>query len=401
MVTGIPLEQAVELLREGRSPLGIQRLPLGEALGRTLAEELTAPMDQPPFDRSPLDGYAIRAADTAGASREHPARLRVADTVYAGEPAARALGPGEAVRVTTGAMLPPGCDCVVRQEDTDRGCPVVSVFASLSPFQNYVNRGEDFAAGAALLPAGIRLDGAAVGLLASAGFSAVPVRRRPSVALLCTGDEVVPPGTRPLPAGKIYDANGLLLSARLGELGFGPATAERVGDDPARAAAAMARLLENHDVLFTTGGVSVGERDILHQALPLLGAERVFWRVALKPGSPALFYKYYGKPILSLSGNPFAAAATFELLGRPLLSALSGEPHLLPRRLRAVLDTPFPKSGPLRRFVRGRYQEGRVALPEGHSSGQLASLVGCSCLVDVPADSGPLAAGQAVDILLL
>lgn len=136
MVTGIPLEQAVELLREGRSPLGIQRLPLGEALGRTLAEELTAPMDQPPFDRSPLDGYAIRAADTAGASREHPARLRVADTVYAGEPAARALGPGEAVRVTTGAMLPPGCDCVVRQEDTDRGLPRLS--PSLHPSLHFI-----------------------------------------------------------------------------------------------------------------------------------------------------------------------------------------------------------------------------------------------------------------------
>ena len=160
-------------------------------------------------------------------------------------------------------------------------------------------------------------------------------------------------------------------------------------------------MLETCDLLLTTGGVSVGDKDIFHQALPLLGAERVFWKVQLKPGTPAMFSRFRDKPILSLSGNPFAAFTTFELLGRPLLTALTGEPALLPRRERAVLDTPFPKGSPIRRFVRGKYENGRVTLPEGHYSGALRSLAGCNCLVDIPAGSGPLAAGETVDILLL
>lgn len=163
----------------------------------------------------------------------------------------------------------------------------------------------------------------------------------------------------------------------------------------------MERLLGCCDALITTGGVSVGDKDIFHQALPLLGAETVFWRLNVKPGTPALYSTRRGKPILSLSGNPFAAAATFELLARPMLCALSGEERLLPQRRSARLDTAFSKASPCRRFLRGRWQDGRVSLPEGHSSGQLASLVGCNCLVDLPAGTGPLEPGRLVEVLLL
>ena len=406
MRTGLTLEEAKEALCAGVTPSGPEVLPLAEALGRTLGEEIAAPLDQPPFDRSPLDGYALRAADTAGACRERPVPLAVADTVYAGDAAGVPVRPGQAVRIMTGAMLPPGCDCVLRQEDTDMGSPVVRVFASLRPGDNCVRRGEDYRAGEVLLPAGTRLDAAAVGLLASAGIGSVPVNHRPRVGVLVTGDEVVSPGASPLPAGKIYDANQALLLSRLAELGFPDTVGARAGDSPEAAASAMGRLLETCDLVLTTGGVSVGAKDILHQTLPLLGAEQVFWRVKLKPGSPALFSRYRGKPILSLSGNPFAAFTTFELLARPLLAALSGEPGLLPERRGAILDTPFPKGSPIRRFVRGRfvrgrYGDGHVSLPQGHSSGQLRSLAGCSCLVDIPADSGPLAAGETVEVLML
>ena len=281
------------------------------------------------------------------------------------------------------------------------GSPVVELYASLRPGDNYVHRGEDYRAGTCLLPAGSRVDAAAVGVLSSAGITEVAVRRRPRVGVLSTGDEVVEPGVRPLPVGKIYGANLPLLLARLRELGVENVTGQLAGDAPQAVAEAMARMLETCDLLITTGGVSVGDKDIFHQTLPLLGAERVFWRLKLKPGSPAMFSRFQGKPILSLSGNPFAAFTTFELLARPLLAALSGEPELLPRRERAVLDTPFPKGSPIRRFVRGRYENGHVSLPEGHSSGVLRSLVGCSCLVDIPAGGGPLAAGQTVDILML
>lgn len=398
MVTGISLEQAVALMTGGLSPLPPEALPAVQALGRTLASHVTAPMDHPPFDRSPLDGYALRAADIAGADRDHPVCLPVADTLYAGDEAKAPLLPGQAVRIMTGAMLPPGCDCVLPQEDTDRGNPV-SIYTALPPHKNYVYQGEDYRAGSLLLQAGTRLDAAALGVLSSAGITEVSVCPRPKVGLLTTGDEVVEPG-RPLPPGKIYGSNGALLAARLAELGI-PSFCRHAADSPAAVAKAMERMLEDCDLLITTGGVSVGDKDIFHQALPMLGAERVFWKVDLKPGTPAMFSRHGGKPILSLSGNPFAAFTTFELLARPLLAALAGEPRLLPRQRQAVLTTPYDKPSPRRRFLRGRYEEGQVALPEGHSSGQLASLVGCNCLVELPAGTPPAEAGQAVQVWLL
>ena len=398
MRKGIALEEAVALMTTPLSPLGPETLSLEQALGLTLAADVSAPQDQPPFDRSPLDGYALRSTDTTGACREHPAVLEVVDTLYAGDEAKIPVKPGQAIRIMTGAMLPSGCDCVVPQEETDRGNPV-SVFAARKPFQNYVYQGEDYRKGTRLLKKGARLDAAALGVLASAGLTEVEVRRRPRVGLLTTGDEVVSPGS-PLPPGKIYGSNQILLAARLAELGFETETAHR-GDDPAAVADAMENMLKNCDLLVTTGGVSVGDKDIFHQALPLLGAEQVFWRVDLKPGTPAMYSVYQGKPILSLSGNPFAAFTTFELLARPLLATLSGEEGLRLRQTEGVLGTPFPKASPKRRFIRGRYEEGQITLPEGHSSGMLASLVGCNCLVELPAGSPPAEPGTRVTVWLL
>ena len=401
MKTGISLAEAAALVVQDLSPLGAETLPLQQGLGRPLAQALSAAQDQPPFDRSPLDGYALRAADIAGASAEQPVPLRVVDTLYAGDVARVPVGPGEAVRIMTGAMLPPGCDCVLRQEDTDQGHPVVAIRSSLRPHDNYCFRGEDYAAGTCLLPAGTPLDAAAIGLLASAGFAQVPIYRRPSVCVLSTGDEVVAPGTHPLPPGKIFASNGDLLLARLAELGITRTDYKLLPDDPQAVADAMAQGAAEYDLVLTTGGVSVGAKDIFHQALPLLGAEQVFWKVMVKPGTPVMFSRHHGKPILSLSGNPFAAAVNFELLARPILAALSGDDRLLPSPCTAVLDSPFPKGGKMRRFLRGRYADGHITLPQGHSAGQMASLVGCNCLVDIPGGSGPLSPGIQVDALLL
>ena len=255
MVTGIELEQAAALITGALAPLGTQTLPVPDALGYTLDADVTAPLDQPPFDRSPLDGYALRAADIASASRERPVRLRVVETVYAGGVPLLPLTAGAAARIMTGAMLPAGCDCVLRQEDTDQGDPVVSIYKPLRPYENYVNRGEDYRSGTVLLPAGIRLDAAAVGLLSSAGVCQVPVRRRPRVFVLSTGDEVVYPHVHPLPPGKIYGSNLNLLLARLSELGIPEAGGEHAGDDPQAVAETMERLLGCCDALITTGGV--------------------------------------------------------------------------------------------------------------------------------------------------
>lgn len=401
MRTRIELEEARALMAESVRPLGVEQVSRQEALGRTLAEDVTAPLDQPPFDRSPLDGYALRSADLTGASPEHPVSLRVVETVYAGGVPSRVLGPGEAIRIMTGAMLPRGCDCVLQHERTDNGLEQVQIYAALSPHDNYCDRGEDYRTGEVLLPAGTVVDAAAVGVLASAGLSSVPVRRRPVVRVLSTGDEVVSPDLHPLPAGKIYGSNQELLTARLRELGVSDVKGLLIGDDPREVADTMAQLLGECDLLITTGGVSAGDKDIFHEALPLLGVERVFWKVNLKPGTPAMYSLWQGQPILSLSGNPFAAAATFELLARPLLAALTGESRFSLRSRTAVVEGSFPKASPGRRFLRGFYQEGRVSLTGKNDSGMLASLVGCNCLVDLPAGSPPVQEGQTVTVLLL
>lgn len=401
MRTRIELEEARALLAESVRPLGVEQVSRQEALGRTLAEDVTAPLDQPPFDRSPLDGYALRSADLTWASPEHPVSLRVVETVYAGGVPSRVLGPGEAIRIMTGAMLPRGCDCVLQHERTDNGLEQVQIYATLSPHDNYCDRGEDYRTGEVLLPAGTVVDAAAVGVLASAGLSSVPVRRRPVVRVLSTGDEVVSPDLHPLPAGKIYGSNQELLTARLRELGVSDVKGLLIGDDPREVADTMAQLLGECDLLITTGGVSAGDKDIFHEALPLLGVERVFWKVNLKPGTPAMYSLWQEQPILSLSGNPFAAAATFELLARPLLAALTGESRFSLRSRTAVVEGSFPKASPGRRFLRGFYQEGRVSLTGKNDSGMLASLVGCNCLVDLPAGSPPVQEGQTVTVLLL
>ena len=400
------VERAIELIASRVQPLPVERVSACAAHGRVLAQDVLAPIDQPPWPRSPLDGYAFRAEDSAGASRENPVSLRVVDTVYAGGWSEAKVGPGEAVRLMTGAPIPSGCDCVLRQEDTDLGAENVRIYKSLKPFDNYCFAGEDFRRGDVLLPAGLRLRGNAMGILASAGLcredETLLVRTRPRVALLCTGDELVASDVRPLPPGKIYSSNEAVLRSRLWELGAEvTAVCGAFGDDGAALAATIRTAAAKADLILTTGGVSVGVKDILHETLPLLGAERVFAGVELKPGSPLMFSLWEGKPILSLSGNPFAASATFELFARPALAALEGCDDVLPQVVSAVLDTPFAKYGKARRFVRGVFRDGHVTLPEGHSSGALRSAAGTNCLAEITPADAPLAAGSTVRVWLL
>lgn len=399
-------ERAIELIRQTTQPGTTERIPVTRAHGRVLAEAVLSPIDQPPFPRSPLDGYAFHAEDIAGARREQPATLKVVDTICAGDWYDKTVGHGEAVRLMTGAPIPTGCDCVIRHEDTDNGRDTVNIYTELKPWSNYCYAGEDFKAGAELLPAGTRLNGVAMGVLAAAGLDRedefVTVNKRLKCAVFCTGDELVTSTVRPLPPGKIYSSNETVLRSRLSELGMEllPSTG-RCADEADKLAALIEQAVETADVIFTTGGVSAGDKDILHEALPQLGAERIFKGVRLKPGSPIMFSLYQGVPVMSLSGNPFAAFATLELFGRQLLSVMSGTDDLLPQVFPAKLATDFPKGSKGRRFVRGVFRNGIVTLPDGHSSGQLGSAVLANCLVDIPAGSGPLSAGEPVTVHLL
>ena len=395
----ITLEQALERLLERLTPLEEESVPLRRALGRTLTRPVFSSLAQPPFDRSPLDGYAVRAADLVGAGPERPAVLTVVDKLFAGDESRVAVAPGQAVRLMTGAMLPKGADCVVRQEDTDLGEGQVRIFSPLPAGANCIRRGEEYGPGECLLSAGQRVDAAAAAAAAGAGLTVLPVRRRPRTAVLTTGDEVCPPG-QPLPPGKVYDVNTAYLTARLDQLGA-DCRAEAAGDDEAALAAALKRLGREADLVVTTGGVSVGQKDLLEAALRDMGAELLFHGIAMKPGMPTLCALWEGTAFVCLSGNPFAAAVGFELLVPPVLAVLAQNPSLLPLRGTAKASADFEKHGAPRRFLRASCSGGIVQIPQAQANGQMRSMMGCNCLADIPEGSARIRAGEAVSVLFL
>jgi molybdopterin molybdotransferase len=259
--------------------------------------------------------------------------------------------------------------------------------------------GEDIKQGTKLAKKGTKLTAAHIGVLASMGFATVRVLGNVRIAIASTGDELLQPG-QPLAPGKIYNSNLYLLASRLQELGFAPEVAGILPDDVEAAAKVIQGYRDRVDVFLTTGGVSVGKKDIMHGVVEKVG-QRLFWQVAMKPGAPVLSYTMGETLGLALSGNPFAACATFELIAVPVLAHISGNDKILPQRVQAVLTDAFPKESRGRRFIRGYYENGKVRLPEQHSSGSLFSMVGCNAFVDIPAGTGKLAKETEVDIVRL
>lgn len=398
----VTVEQATELVLEHtRAITDTEEIPLLQASGRILARDMTAAFDNPPFDRSPIDGYACRAADTAGATETDPARLKVIREIDAGQYSTEEISKDQAVRIMTGAAIPPGCDCCIRQEDTDYGEDVVSIRRPEKSRGNYCLRGEDFKTGDVLLKKGSRLSFIEAGILAGMGQTSVPVYRQPRAAVFTTGDEVILPG-QPLPPGKIYDSNQTLLASRLLDFAAKLVHVSSIPDEPPAMADALRKAAADVDVIFTTGAVSVGKKDIMHEALSLAGATRVFWRVLVKPGMPTLFSTYKDVPIISLSGNPFGVAVMVELLGRPLFSKMRQDDRLALTRVQGTMADAFPKASGGRRFVRALWKDGTFYLPDGlHSNGVLASMAGCNCLIDIPAGSPALQQGDRAEAVLL
>ncbi len=398
----VSLEEAVGILQEATNPIPeTEVLPLREAIGYTLAEDATAQLDQPPFPRSPLDGYAVRAADVAGASRSDPVRLRVCGSVWTGKVYTSTVEPGTAVRILTGAPVPNGADTVIRQEDTDRGMENVSIFSASRPYENYCFAGEDWRAGDVLIKRGMVLRGAGIALLAGLGRSSVTVYRKPRVTIILTGDEIVMPGQQLAP-GKIYDTNGFYLETRLMEMGIPPEARIHAGDELAEILLELDRFGSSQDLVLTTGGVSVGERDRIPAALSAAGAQPLFQGVCIKPGAPVMAAKLGSTILLCLSGNPYAAVATFELLARPVLARMTGNPALEMVRQRAVLESDFPKRAGVRRFLRGFANAGKVRISAGNqASGALSALVDSNCLVEIPTELAGAEKGREVWIYLL
>lgn len=382
----------------------VETVSLDESCGRIAAADLCARMDQPPFDRSPLDGYALHSTDTQGAGKDTPRTLPVVMKLYAGDAPAAALPAGCAARIMTGAPLPAGADCILMQELTDCGEEQVKIYRELRPEENVVFRGEDIAEGAVVAPKGTVLTPAHIGVLAGQGYAEMPVFRSLTVGVLATGSELLSPGDAWKP-GKIYDANGAQNAARLRQLGFA-VVREHCSDAPALITERMQALLRRCDAVITSGGVSVGQKDYLPAVLEQLDAEMIFQGVAQKPGSPMMAAKLGEKLVFCLSGNPFAAAATLEQYALPALLCAAGrsrESCILPRT-RCTLTTGFSKASKGNRYLRAKMLGGSVAIPgegnaEAHSSGSLSAMIGCNCLVELPAGSGPVNPGEEVEVL--
>ena len=401
-MNAIELEQATALLLAQATAIkDCEEMEILQASGRVLAETIRAPHDQPPFPRSPLDGYAVHSEDIQDASPSAPAVLQVTDEVTAGHVAARTVTPGTAIRIMTGAPIPEGADCILKQEDTDYGEDTVQVYQPLRHLQNYCFQGEDYTQGTVLFEPGDRLGPAEIGVLAGLNRQKVQVYRRPRVLLMSTGDEIAEPGAVLRP-GQIYDSNLHMLLAQLMEWQSDVADSTLMGDDPEAAADWIARRISQADLVITTGGVSVGKKDILHDVFRILGVEQLFWGVNIKPGMPTLCGKYQDRLMICLSGNPYGAFANLHLLAKPVLAAMTGREELRTVRRKAKLASDFGKKSPVKRYVRAKVSGHTVSLTDGsNDSGILSSLCRCNCMVEIPAGSGPLKAGEEVQVVIL
>ncbi|HET9979330.1 MAG TPA: gephyrin-like molybdotransferase Glp [Ktedonobacterales bacterium] len=398
----LSVEEARERVLARFHPLEAEQAPLTEALGRVLADDALAREASPPFTNSAMDGYALRSADTRAASVQAPVRLRLAGEVAAGSVYAGETQPGEAIRILTGAPLPAGADAALQQELTEVADGWVTIRQPVAPGPNVRHAGEDVRPGALLAQAGVELGPAEIALLASLGVSPLMVRRRPRVAILATGDELVSPG-EPLKPGQIYNSNTPYLIAAVTRAGAIPVA---LGAAPDRADALREKLAQarGHDLILTSGGVSVGDYDLVKQILGEQGAME-FWRVAIRPGKPLAFGFLGATPLLGLPGNPVSAAVTFELFGRPAIRRMLGAAQVERPVVDVVLAGEAIQRADRRQFVRARLsseQATLVAHPTGaQGSHIISSLRGATALLVIFEGTGYVHAGEHVPALLL
>ena len=389
-----PISSAREAILAHARPLPSEPVPIGIALGRVLAEDVRAAGDVPRFENSAMDGFAVVAAASSGP-------LRIVGEARAGAPAQVALRPGEAIRISTGAPLPAGADAVVRIEDTSERDGEVAVRVPVAPGAHVRHPGEDLRAGEVVLRAGVRVGPGELGVAVAAGVGALRCTRRPRVAVLCTGDELVEAGA-PLGPGQIHDSNRVMLAALAAQAGAEVVTAARVPDDRAATEAAFADALERADLVIASGGVSVGPHDHVKPALEQLGVQERFWRVALQPGKPTWFGTRDERLVLGLPGNPVSSFVTFALFARPALLALQGAAAPLPARAVARLATPvrrLNREQVLRVTVRQRDDGALLVAPNGPQASHVTrSLTGVDAFAFVPAGEGEAPAGAAVEI---
>lgn len=402
----IALEEALEILNKNTKALKSEVVSIKDSLKRVLYGDVKSKINNPPFNKSVFDGYAFKSEDSKGTSKENPIELKIVDEIFAGMWPEIEIKHGEAIRIMTGAPIPVGADCVLKQEETERHGDLVKIFKEMKSYENISFMGEDIKIGETLIKKGKRLDYADLGIMASSGISEVLVYKKPRVSIISTGDEVCDINST-LKPGKIYDSNLYSLSARIEELGYNVLSMEHVGDNILKIGEAIEKAFEKSDIVFTTGGASVGEKDLMQKVSESIGFEKLFWKIKIKPGSAVVCSKREEKILISLSGNPNAALTTFELLGKSVLKKLEGEEENINiKREKGVLMDSFNKKSPQRRFLRGNiiYDEkgAKVYITQIKSgNGILSSLLNANCLIEIEKGNEGLNRGEVVNIIKL
>jgi len=399
LLKNIEPTQAVELLCALDVAAETETVPLAGAFGRVSARQICARIPSPPFDRSPYDGYAFRGEDTLLASPESPVVLKITEEIPAGKAPRYAVGPGTAAKILTGAPIPEGADVTVKYETVSFTEDTVTLTRPYRPGTDIVRAGEDVAAGDVIIERGDVITAPLAGILAGQGICEVEVFRRPTVALISTGSELIEPGS-PLRPAAIYNSSAYMLAGYLAHHGAVPYSAGIVEDEPERIAAKIGQALEKSDMVVTTGGASVGDYDWAVTAAERLGAKVLFWKVNMKPGGSIMAAEKGGKVILGLSGNPGAAVLGLLRIALPYIRKLCGRSDIYPPEVQVALRHDLKKPSPKTRILRGRLEveNGRALFSEneGQGNGAVLSLVGCDLLAEIPAGSPPLPAGTMV-----
>ena len=392
----IPLEEAIAIVAEATATVDrVERVPLGEAGGRVIAEAVAAPSDVPPFDRAAMDGYAVIAADTFGAGRYEPRVLRYIETVYTGQLPTKRLSTGECTEIATGAPLPEGADAVVMVEETEKGSNgEIRIFTPVYPRQHVGRRGADIAAGQSVLAPGELLNPSRIGALAATGATDVAVYARPRVAILSTGNEVVAPG-QPLGPGQIYDINQYTLSAVIQAHGGTPVVKPTAPDDIRELTAAVLEAT-SEDLLVFSGGSSVGERDLIMDVLQGSG-EVLFHGIAVKPGKPTVFGRVNGRPVLGMPGYPTSCLSNAYMLLVPMLRRMARLPEHRPQTMRAPLSRRIVSTTGRHQFYTVRIVDG-AAVPAFKASGDITSMSLADGYIEIPPQTDIVEAGEMVEV---
>lgn len=403
----VPVEEAIERILAHVNRLEVESVPLEEAYGRILAEPLIADHAVPPFDRAMMDGYAIRSHDTIGARPNNPVKLEVIETIAAGNIAKHSVESGQAIRIMTGAAIPTGATGVVMFEKTNEvdqdSPPAIYVLSEVAVGENIAITGEDIGMGEVVLKPGSQIGPGEVSLLATFGYSEVKVFRKPVVGICATGSELLPVHS-PLEPGKIRNSNSYMLVAQVKRLGGIPKNFGIVPDQIDEAIEKITAILSEVDILITSGGVSVGDYDLMYDVFQGIGAKVLFDKLLMRPGKPTTVAKLGNKLIFGLSGNPGACFVGFELFVRPTLFRMADVPlnrAKLPQ-YKAIFDVDFRKPSAYPRYIRAYYyvdgQQLRVTPAGPDKSGLTRTIQQANCLAFIPAGGQGIAAGTEVTI---